>query len=434
MTRPYLLVPSMLVAIGGCTVYQEFYTHKGASAAASGSSSGDVTSGTGGAGGATTSSTGGTGGAPCTPGETASCYSGLPATEGVGLCKAGTKTCANDGSGFGPCVGEVLPQPENCATPEDEDCDGKAPPCKGGLAWAEGAGDASAQIGTAIATDTAGNVLVTGGLSGSADFGGSTLTSAGGTDVFLIKLDAGGAYLWSKSYGDPNGQYARGVTADTAGNVLVTGYFYGSMNFGGAMLTSAGNSDIFVVKLDTAGNHMWSKLFGDANGQSGYSITTDAMGNVLVTGSMAGTVDFGGGPLVGAGGSDIFVVKLDAAGNHVWSKRFGDANSQIGYGVATDATGNVLVTGYFEGMVNFGGGSLASAGGSDIIMLKLDTAGSHLWSRRVGAGGDDVGNSVATDAMGNVLVTGYFDGSVDFGGGLLTSAGGGDVFVVKLEP
>src|SRR5690349_19327284 len=122
------LLPLAFLVTAGCTVYQEFSTHSGASASASG------TGGTGGAGGATSSTGGAT---TCMPGETVSCYSGPPATEGVGLCKAGTKTCAEDSTGFGPCVGEVLPQPENCAAPEDEDCDGKAPPCKGGLAWAK---------------------------------------------------------------------------------------------------------------------------------------------------------------------------------------------------------------------------------------------------------------------------------------------------------
>jgi len=160
----------------------------------------------------------------------------------------------------------------------------------------------------------------------------------------------------------------------------------------------------------------------------------DRSGNILVTGYFGGTIDFGGGPLNSAGNSDIFVAKFTADGSHVWSKRFGDTSEDRGSSVATDASNNVLFTGFFNGTVDFGGGPLTSAGLDDIYIAKFAADGSHLWSKRFGDTLPvDFGLSVAVDASGNVLVTGVFGGTVDFGGGPLTSAGSGDIFVLQLN-
>ena len=120
--------------------------------------------------------------------------------------------------------------------------------------------------------------------------------------------------------------------------------------------------------------------------------------------------------------------------SHLWSKRFGSTSFDQGYGVAVDDSGNVVVTGSFNGTVNFGGGGLNSAGSFDIFVAKFSGAdGSHLWSKRFGSTYEDEGLGVAVDGSGNVVVTGYFWGTVDFGGGELTSAGSSDdIFVVKL--
>ncbi|MBI4705509.1 MAG: hypothetical protein HY744_30820 [Deltaproteobacteria bacterium] len=128
-----------------------------------------------------------------------------------------------------------------------------------------------------------------------------------------------GAQLWSKAFGGASIGYS--VAVDGSGSALVTGSFDGTVDFGGGPLTSAGGYDIFVAKLDNAGGHLWSKSFGDASGQGGWAIAADGSGNVLVTGGFAGAVDFGGGPLTSAGGGDIFVAKLDPSGNPVWQPR-----------------------------------------------------------------------------------------------------------------
>jgi hypothetical protein len=218
--------------------------------------------------------------------------------------------------------------------------------------------------------------------------------------------------------------------------VLVTGDFGGTVDFGGGPLTSAGAGDIFVAMFSGVnGAHLWSQRFGGITGDAGRGIAADGTGNVLVTGYFLGTVDFGGGALTSAGIDDIFVAKFSGVdGAHLWSQRFGGTSTDVGTGLAADGSGNVLVTGFFSGTVDFGGGPLTTAGGNDIFVAKLSGVdGAHLWSQRFGSTGADVGLGLAADGSGNVLVTGFFQGTVDFGGDVLTSAGGDDIFVLKLR-
>jgi hypothetical protein len=109
---------------------------------------------------------------------------------------------------------------------------------------------------------------------------------------------------------------------------------------------------------------------------------------------------------------------------HVWSQAFGDTGHQHGSSVASDASGNLVTTGYFMSSTDFGGGPVTSAGEYDVFVAKHDPDGNHLWSMAFGdLNWDQWGIEIATDSAGNVIVVGAFDGSVDFGGGLHTSAG-----------
>jgi hypothetical protein len=302
----------------------------------------------------------------------------------------------------------------------------------GNHVWSKRFGDAMSQCANSVAVDKSENIVVTGYYYGSVNFGGSNLNSAGTEDIFVAKFDAAGNHLWSKRFGDANSQYAYGVAVDGSGNVAIAGQFFGTVDFGGGTLTSAGGDDIFVAKFDVGGNHLWSKRFGDANSQLAYGVAAGGSGNIALTGTFWSTVDFGGGTLTSAGNDDIFVVKFDANGNHLWSKRFGDASfSQNAWGIAADGSGNAVVTGSFWGTVNFGGGALTSAGLNDIFIAKFDTNGNHLWSKRCGDTSQQEGRGVAIDAWGNVIMTGHSSGTVDFGGGPVSSAGSYDVFVVK---
>jgi len=301
--------------------------------------------------------------------------------------------------------------------------------------WSRRIGAEADDRGNGIAMTANGDVVVTGAAANYVDFGDGTLTSAGGgNDVFVARYAAAdGSHVWSRRVGGSGEESGRAVVVDGAGNVIVVGHFQGTLDFGGGSLTAAGGAtdqDLFVAKYSAAGTHLWSRRFGAASAfDYGNAVAVDASGNVIVTGAFYGAVSFGGGTLTSAGGYDLYVAALSSTGAHLWSKRFGGAGDDYAYGVAVDASGNVVVTGAYQGTVNFGGGSLTSAGGSDVFVARYSPAGAHLWSRTSGAAGGDGGQGVTIDGSGNVVVTGSFQGSVDFGGGALTSIGGGDLFV-----
>jgi hypothetical protein len=376
-------------------------------------------------------------GCVCLPSTAASCYSGPAGTMGISVCAAGVEVCNELGTSYGPCVGEVVPAFEECGTAADENCDGEAA-CKGAHTWSKRFGDSSTQEVQSIATDGVGNVVLTGYFSGSVDFGGGPLwnTERGTFDTFVAKLDLAGTHLWSKRFGLGESQYAYSIATDSAGNIVLTGVLVGTADFGGGPLGSAGGNDVFVAKLSPTGSHLWSKRFGNVANQWGWSVSTDSAGNIVLTGWFGGTIDFGGQLLSSAEGSDIFVAKLDPAGNHLWSKSFGVGNDQYGRGIATDGAGNIVLTGdgFGIGSVDFGGGLLACGGLTDIFVVKLDPAGGHLWSKCFGDSTAQYSESIATDSAGNIVLTGAFEGTVDFGGQLLSSAGATDIFVAKLDP
>ena len=223
--------------------------------------------------------------------------------------------------------------------------------------------------------------------------------------------------------------WASGVAVDGSGNVYTTGYFQdavGTVDFnpgaGVFNLTSAGRLDIFVSKLDSAGNFVWARQMGGTSSGSGNDVAVDGSGNVYTTGSFSGTADFDPGAgafdLTSTGASDIFVSKLDSAGNFVWARQMGGTNSGSGNDVAVDGSGNVYTTGHFRGTADFDPGvgvfNLAFAGRFDMFVSKLDSAGNFVWARHMGGTGDDRGHGVAVDDRGNVYTTGDFGGTADF--------------------
>jgi hypothetical protein len=301
--------------------------------------------------------------------------------------------------------------------------------------WSKRFGDGDVQEGQSVAVDNADNVLVTGYFMGSVDFGDGVILNATSRDGFVMKVDANGKTLWSKRFGSY--MYGASVAADGAGNVLLAGSFGDSITFGADVLVAEGALDVFVTKLDASGNPLWSKRFGGAAGYHyGANVAVDRVDNVLVVGAFSSSIDFGAGvPLVSMDGNDGFVAKLDMSGNPLWSKQFGDAGDQAGLGIASDSGGNVLVTGYFTGAIAFDGSSMASSGKSDAFLAKLDASGSYfLWSKLFGDSDDQAARSVALNSADEVFVTGSFDSTIDFGDGSLISAGAADVFVAKFSP
>lgn len=371
-------------------------------------------------------------GCGCKPGSTASCYDGPSGTEGIGLCKGGTQTCNADGSGYGACTGQVLPSDEDCATPADEDCNGSGACASGGALVSKFFGGAGDEVALGVAIDPSGQVVVVGRFQGTVDFGGGPLTSAGGDDIFVARYLSNGAFVWAKRFGDAADQRANAVAVDAAGNTFVVGGFDGALDFGKNALTSAGGGDGFISCFDKSGNHRWARSFGDADSQEALAVTADATGDVTVTGRFAGSANFGGGELTSAGGDDLFVARFDVGGAFGWAKAFGDAGAQQGLGVAADAKGDVWVTGSAAGTVDFGGGPL-SAQGDDAFVLELGANGQHLISHLYGGVEAQAGRAIAVDAANAPVLAGFTMGPLDLGTGHLPCGMGAGLFLARLD-
>jgi hypothetical protein len=381
-------------------------------------------------------------GCVCAAGMPTSCYTGPAGTEGVGLCKPGTAMCSADGTSMGPCVGDVVPALETCATPGDDNCNGVANESGPGCGCQPG----TQQV---CYTGPAGTLGVGTCKSGMAvcqangmDFGPCVGQVVPAVEVCSTALEEDckvgpdcGAASWLGSFGVNGQQQAYSVAVGGGDDVIIAGGFTVVLPLGGSgppPLFSAGGSDAFVAKFDTSGIYQWALAFGDASMyQEALAVATDAQGNIYVVGDFDGTINFGGNTLTSAGLIDGFLAKLSPTGVHLWSKRFGTNGPQVLTHVAVDSAGNVIVLGKGQSSIDFGGGVLTSAGGMDVFLAKFDSNGNHVFSKRFGGATDDQPSGLAV-AGTDILVSITTDGGVDFGGGNLASAGSYDIMLGRL--
>jgi len=300
--------------------------------------------------------------------------------------------------------------------------------------WVEQAGGIGNDYGRSITIDSSGNSYITGYFYGTASFGSTTLTTtgSGAVDIFVAKLDSSGNWLWAKQAGGNNWDVGFGIATDSSGNSYVTGFFAESASFGSTTLTSSGGEDIFVAKLDSSGNWLWAKQAGGTSPDYGWGIAIDSSENSYVTGYFEGTASFGTTNLTSSGVQDIFIAKLDSSGNWLWVKQAGGNNWDVGFGIATDSSGNSYITGLFAEFASFGSTTLTSSGQDDIFVAKLDNNGNWLWVKQAGGISSDEGFAITTDSSENSYVTGYYQGTASFGSIELTSSGGNDIFIAKL--
>ena len=254
---------------------------------------------------------------------------------------------------------------------------------------------------------------------------------------------------WAKRIGGTSYDVGTSLAIDGNGNVYTTGNFSGTVDFDPGAdtynLTSAGDVDIFISKLDTNGNFVWVKKMGGTLADSGGDIVLDGNGNIYSIGGFYGTVDFNPGAginnLSSVGSSDIYISKLDANGNYMWAKSVGGVAYDYYNKLVVDGAGNVYITGNFSGTADFdpstGFYNLTSAGSYDIFLAKFDNNGNLVWAKNLGGLLDDYGQGLAVDGSGNVYSTGGFWGTADFdpeaGVYNLSSEGYYDIYISKLD-
>ena len=325
----------------------------------------------------------------------------------------------------------------------------------GNFVWASRFGSTGDDSGKGLVVDSAGVVFVTGSFSGTVDFNPNlgiafNLTSAGATDIFVSRMDASGGFLNGVRIGGTGDDIPTSLVLDTAGSPHLAGRFSGTVDFDPGTtvsnLTSAGFTDIFVGRLDSSLNLLWARRMGGTSAEGGASLAVDSSGSIYAAGGFETTVDFDPGSgeenLSSAGSNDIFVSKLTSAGSFVWARCMGSSGNDVCSNVVVDQQGGVFLSGWFAGTVDFDPGSavatLTSAGGRDIVVAKLDSAGNAVFARRMGGTAEDDGTALALEASGDVYVVGQFAGTADFdpGSGIenLIGDGSSDAFLVRLSP
>lgn len=320
-----------------------------------------------------------------------------------------------------------------------------------GLNWAKNIGGSR---GLCVRPDAAGNVYTTGYFGGVGDFDpgpGTFYLTADGGDGYVSKLDANGNFVWALLVGGNDGTNSGvAVLPDVSGNVYMVGYFSGTVDFdpGPATvnITSNGQNDICVLKLDANGNFIWAKTVGSTQSDVGYAAALDPSGNICVTGIFQGTVDFDPGPgiftMTGGGGvfNRCFILKLDANGNYIQALQIAAPYSE-GDAISTDAAGNIYFCGNYTGTADLNPGAaifnVTSSSGADAFVIKLDNTGAFVWGKSFGGLGTDNCRTVKADATGNVYLAGDFPLTTDFDPGAsvfnLIASGTSDGYVLKLD-
>ncbi len=325
----------------------------------------------------------------------------------------------------------------------------------GELGWAFRAGGTGSDRSLAIAVDGSGNVYIGGYFTGTADFdpgaGTSNLISASGNCAFFAKYNSSGELLWAKSIGNDIGSQTKSLKVDGSGNVYITGYFNGNLDFdpgaGSFNLESAGSLEIFFAKYDTNGDFVWAKSIAGEGYDEVFSLSLDGSSNIYLAGNFMETADFdpsGGTTNLTSGPSmyDVFFAKYNSSGSLTWAKNVGGSSSQEIKAISVDGSGNVYITGRFTSTVDFDPGAgttnlISTDFSEDIFFAKYNSSGSLTWAKNVGSDLAEISNDISVDGSGNVYITGNYGGTVDFDPGAgttnLAAAGSYDVFFAKYD-
>lgn len=380
-------------------------------------------------------------GCVCVPFSESSCYDGPPGTEGIGACKAGTKTCSIDGKAFGPCTGQVVPEFDDCFSATDDDCDGAATACTGDPTWSShlDAEETAHHLASATGVDVdgQGNVIAAGAFVATLQPTGaaSTVGSAGqDTDVFIVKYSAAGTHLWTKTLGIPGAPtysgWLRGVkvAVDSNDNIVIVSDYTGQLALGNQTYTDT-LRDLFVLLLDPSGNVLWSRVFTGSASESVRAVEIDANGDIVILGSFGSSSGNpnGGGDIVFEPGASLevtsathgFLLKLTGAtGDYVWSRLMGnpdDPSNVVPGHLAIGIDGKIFATADLWGTVEMFNAEIPAGG----YLLEYLPNGDPWLIAGVGSLGG--GTPIAAHPDGGIVAAAAFTGTEDFGTGSMTA-------------
>lgn len=308
----------------------------------------------------------------------------------------------------------------------------------GNILWARTAGGAYGEDATGMVTDAAGNVYVTGSFVSSATFGTITINSAGSRDGFLVKYNPNGVVQYATAFGGVGGDYPKSMAINSTGTQLaICGFFLGSTTYGSnSFSTSNGNGDVILLGVDPSnGSISWAATSPGVNHDAANGVAYDNSGNILMTGILCNN-STGVGPwnLRSSGTFNAFVVKYTNTGTFVWANVLQGRGNEYGVSVTSSASNDVFVTGYFDDNIGPNANSLTATNGSfDWFVAKWNSAGTYQYIRTSGGTGQDVANSITSNAAGDNFVTGFFQNDANFFGTIVTSTGLGDAFASAMD-
>ncbi|MCA9658991.1 MAG: hypothetical protein KC486_11660 [Myxococcales bacterium] len=296
-------------------------------------------------------------------------------------------------------------------------------------------GDESPIHNFALTTAANGDVIVVGAFSGAIDFGGATLEATFGIDgvgdviwytddLFIARYSPDGALLWARRFGDDATQRAYDVAVTDEGELIVVGSLRGTVDFGNAVAVADESYDGLVARFTADGEHVWHSTFSAPADVDIFNVDVSAGGLVSIGGLAASGVDFGGGPLLAKDGNWAYVAQFEPTGAHRWSRRV-----TSGYRVRSlvaDDVGALYVAGVTKPDDDVP---------TDAFLMRFDPDGGYAWIRESAADTSADGRDLALSAAGEAEVVGPFRGTIDFGGGPLTAVDGStDAFFVRFDP
>ncbi|MCD6595519.1 hypothetical protein J7L68_07585 [bacterium] len=258
--------------------------------------------------------------------------------------------------------------------------------CFAQTVWQKTYGGSKHDFGNSIAQTSDGGFIVAGKTY---SFG------AGNSDVYVLRLDSSGDTVWTRTYGGNGWDEGSSVAQTSDGGFIIVGFTWS---------LGAGKADVYLLRLDSSGNTIWTHTYGGSAFDEGCSVVQTSDGGFIVAGR---TQSFG------AGNDDVYIIRTNSSGDTLWTKTYGEDSDDMGYSIAQASDGGFIVAGV-KGTISGGTANayiaaVTGAGSCDIYLIRIDSSGDTIWTRTYGGEGSDKAKSVIQTSDGRFIVAGYTD-------------------------